>query len=175
MFGEFIWFLNKEWQNVSVKGASDWSAHTCCAPLPALCLKHRKHTFYLTCCFVEQFSSRVVIVRSICCSSVRCSLSSSSPDGCCCQVVDHPGSEELVSITLLPFCVYLSPFFPSTSSYPSCFPALHSNVGQRLHTQVPSRQARMQAVDVTLCLSMSRYSAQVRCNQIYRYKDSTWQ
>lgn len=122
MFGEFIWFLNKEWQNVSVKRASDWSAHTCCAPLPALCLKHWKHTFYLTCCFVEQFSSRVVIVRSICCSSVRCSLSSSSPDGCCCQVVDHPGSEELVSITLLPFCVYLLSFYVIISFMFSCPP-----------------------------------------------------
>lgn len=107
MFREFIWFLNQEQQNVTVRRASAWSAHTCCAPPTALCLKRQKRTFYPTCCFAVQFSSRVVIARSICSSSVRCSLSSSSPDGCCCQVIDHPGSEEQVSITPLP----LSPSF----------------------------------------------------------------
>lgn len=122
----------------------------CCVPFTVLCLCHPYTTYIFSsvlCSFKlfilssDSFYACVyVCLVSIGVSVAICYSSVSS----CHQVVqmdaalkppDKPGSEKRDLMTLLPFSVT---FFSSPSSDRQCyqcFPALYSNVGQRLHTR----------------------------------------
>lgn len=161
------WFLKKMWQIMAEESFLFFHTNLLCSSHCFVFVSPLHIHFLFSFVQLQAFYFTIRFILCLCVCVYVCLVSIGVSVAICCssvsscqQVVqmdaalkppDKPGSEKRDLMTLLPFSVT---FFSSPSSYRNryqCFPALHSNVGQRLHTRFWSRQARSQGANVTLC------------------------